>query len=822
MIAYDPHVIMITETWLHSEIQDAEVVPPNYRLIRKDRSSRGGGVAIAIKDNLICHVMSEIDNSESIWCKINFYGLWLTLGTVYRKPGSSPDDLSNILQFLLTHTTKQSRIIIGGDFNAPNVIWSDDGVACHGTSLSDVLIDIAFSRCLRQSVEEATRITETSSTLLDLLLVSKHFDHCRVNVHEGISDHELVFLTCDLNVSQSAPAEVKQYYDYDRANDESVIDYLEEHLDGFDEETDVNEMWLKFKSITNHCLSNYIPKKTKTIKRKNPWITRDILQAKRKLKRLRKSRSPAIPEQNGKLKSMIKLAKEAYFTKSLPDFITSSPEKVWRYLSPPRSNITQMRIDDNVVSDRSKISFEFNRYFQSVFSTEISESNTIPSDERSDAYSFISEQGIVSLLLSLNVKKSTGPDGLPNMFLRRYAEWVAKYFTCIFSRSFRESVIPDDWLIARVVPVKKDGKRDSIENYRPISLTCTSCKLLEHIVNKQLISFLDEHDILNGNQHGFRRGLSTTTQLIECYHEISRHVNDRLQVDAIFIDLSKAFDRVPHHKLINLLIVLGVPSLLIKWIRAYLTNRQQFVDIGGTPSDLLSVYSGVPQGSVLGPLLFLIYVNSLFTINSNGPVKIRMFADDCIIYTPITSVDDQIKLNYTLSNISAWCSENNMKINTGKTKYMHITTKKNALCFDYELDAVKLSKVDSYKYLGVIITSDLKWNKHVDYIKNKAIKKLWYLRRRLFRTPPSVKTLAYKALVRPTLEYASEVWDPWQVTLSRELENVQSLAVRSIFSDFRSTTSVTTLKRQAGLQPLKNRRMFQRLKLFFSNIQQYY
>lgn len=813
IFTYDPHVIMISETWLHEGIQNSEVVPPNYRLIRKDRCSRGGGVAIAIKENFVYQLMERVGNTESVWCKLNFFGAWITLGTVYKKPGSSSEELTEIIDYLIANTNARTKLVIGGDFNAPNVSWSQDGVASLGTNVSESLLELAFSRGLRQVVTEPTRVTGTSCSLLDLLFVSNDFDDCNVFVHDGISDHKMVFFKCNMSVCHANPAQVKMYYDFERANDESVVDHLEQYFDGFDQMTDVNEMWLRFRSAVNHCIINFIPQKQKKIKRQNPWITREILHAKRKLKRLRKHHSHDVCEQAGNLKRKIKSAKETYFTKSLPEFLLSAPEKFWRYLSPVRSSITQLCINGDSVSDKAKIAIEFNRYFQSVFTRESSNHNTIPC--RDNVSSLISEQGILSLLRSLDAKKSPGPDALPNAFLKRYAEWVAKYLSCIFTRSIQDAVLPDDWLVARVVPVKKSGKGDSVENYRPISLTCASCKLLEHIVNKHLVSFLESKGTINPSQHGFRVGLSTVTQLIEFYHELSTYVNDRTQVDAVFIDLSKAFDRVPHRKLVKVLIDLEVPSYIISWINAYLTNRQQFVDVNGAFSGLLDVHSGVPQGSVLGPLLFLIYVNSLFSISTSGPIKIRMFADDCVIYTPVYSVEDQINLSSTLSGIASWCQDYNMMINVHKTQYMHVSTKKTVLTFNYVVCGFKLTNVESYKYLGVIIASDLKWSKHVEYIRKRATNKLWFLKRTLGGAPPSVRLLAYKTIIRPILEYASAVWDPWQCCLVKELEDVQSLAARVIFSDFRRTTSVTGLKTKANLQLLINRRACQRVKLFF-------
>lgn len=207
--------------------------------------------------------MEHVGDSESVWCKLDFFGTWITVGTVYKKPGSSSEDFDKILDYLIANTNSRSKLIIGGDFNAPDVIWSDDGVAVQGTRMSDSLLQLAFSRGLRQVVTEPTRVTDTTCSLLDLLFVSNHFDGCEVSVHDGISDHKLVFLKCDISVTKSKHYEKKMYYDFGRANDESVIDYLEQCLDNFNQRTEVNEMWLSFKCIVGHCLSYFIPKKTK-------------------------------------------------------------------------------------------------------------------------------------------------------------------------------------------------------------------------------------------------------------------------------------------------------------------------------------------------------------------------------------------------------------------------------------------------------------------------------------------------------------------------------------------------------------------------------
>lgn len=237
--------------------------------------------------------------------------------------------------------------------------------------------------------------------------------------------------------------------------------------------------------------------------------------------------------------------------------------------------------------------------------------------------------GVHNLLLKIDTTKSAGPDGIPNLFLKRYSEWCAQYLTVIFRRSLETASVPVIWKTANVVPVFKAGNRQLIPNYRPISLTCTSCKLLEYIIHKHIFQYLSQNGITR-HQHGFRAGFSTVTQLLEFTHDIASELNNRGQIDAIFIDYSKAFDKVCHNKLLHKLRTLIGNGPLLSWIEDYLRSRSQFVTFNHGRSTGVQVLSGVPEGSVLGQPLFIIYINDVAKITSGTPVKMRLYADDCV------------------------------------------------------------------------------------------------------------------------------------------------------------------------------------------------
>lgn len=624
------------------------------------------------------------------------------------------------------------------------------------------------------------------------------------------------------NPPKYKPITIKQYTS---ADDVNITNYLEEAIVLFDDSDDINTLWTKFKAHCHFCIQYFIPDKVKKVGRTNPWINREIIHMKRKLKRLRKRSNAAqadIFHLQATLKSKLAASRDHYFNVTLNRFVSESPSKFWQFLSNKGgTRLDQIAKGDRVLTDPREVAEVFNEYFQSVFSTSDPLNGAVCENGDCGVIQ-ISLEGVTELLLRLDPKKSTGPDDIPSAFLRRYATLLARFLVVILQKSVSSGAIPDDWRIARVTPVYKKGNRLNFCNYRPISLTCHCCKLLEHIIAKYLNNFLQSQNILTEHQHGFRRGLSTTTQLLTTINEFAKALDAGSQVDVIFFDLSKAFDKVPHKKLINKLKSIGVPSDITNWVTSYLLNRKQYVEIEGSRSRFLDVFSGVPQGSVLGPVLFNIYINDLVQAIDTS-VSVKLFADDCILFKVINSTADQQVLNRNIGNLETWCSEWNMVINLEKTAHLCITNKINKFHFKYDIKRSQITQVEEYKYLGVTITSSLNWTTHIVNTCSSARKKLGFLKHRLANAPSSLKLKAYKTMVRPSLEYASVVWDPHTKSNIQKIEKIQRLAARFIYSRYRRRDSPSAMLQLANLEPLEDRRRAARLNLlrliYFSKLE---
>ena len=323
---------------------------------------------------------------------------------------------------------------------------------------------------------------------------------------------------------------------------------------------------------------------------------------------------------------------------------------------------------------------------------------------------------------------------------------------------------------------------------------------------------LEQYSILTDVQHGFRAKRSTVTQLILTIHDMAKTINDNKSVHAAVLDFSKAFDKVPHKRLIIKLQYYGIRGPLLNWFESFLTNRSQTVVCDGKHSDPAQVTSGVPQGTVLGPLLFLLYVNDL---PDNLKSSIRLFADDALLYGVISNENDGDQLQEDLKQLEAWQNTWQMSFNPSKCKTICISTKRDPPQKKYVFCGVELEKVDSISYLGVILNDNLKWSKHVQSTNGKASKVLGMMKRNLWNCPKRVRETAYTAIVRPKLEYASSAWDPYLQKDIDSLERVQRKAARFCCNNYQPTASVTAMIQDLGWKTLESRRTMTRLTLLY-------
>ena len=390
---------------------------------------------------------------------------------------------------------------------------------------------------------------------------------------------------------------------------------------------------------------------------------------------------------------------------------------------------------------------------------------------------------MLKLLLNININKAVGPDGIPGRLLKLCAHEIVDSLITIFQASLDQGVVPDDWKDANIMPLFKKGDKTSAENYRPISLTSVTCKLLEHIIHSNVMRHFDQFNILNDDQHGFRKFRSCESQLITTINDFAEGLSEHQQIDAIFLDFSKAFDKVDHAGLLLKLKDLGIRNSLLKWVESFLSGRSQRVLVEGNVSSPRPVLSGVPQGTVLGPLLFLVYINDINEGLSHG-TKIKLFADDSLLYRTIKTPNDSKILQDDLNTLQKWEINWKMEFHPGKCQLLRVTNKKTHIPYSYSIHNEILQETESVKYLGVIIDKHLSWKQQYNNINKKASNILALLRRNTHSLPLRVKNTYYKALVQPILDYGCCVWDPHQETDKLLLDKIQKRGARYVTNNY--------------------------------------
>ena len=799
-------ILHINESKLDSTVRDDEVYIPGFEIVRKDRKinvRNGGGVCTYVRTNLNYRIHIDLNNDllECLFFEISKpRSTPFLVGTWYRPPSSPPNLFSEFENVIAKIDAENKELYLLGDINCnllPEAI----------TVNSSHLINIFDIYGLSQLITEPTRVTQNSKTLIDLCIMNSPDKITNSGViHLGISDHSLVFLSRKTQYCRIGPRviETRQFKHFNRGKFLSDLNQLP--WANVDLYSDPNEMWHVWKEMFLGCVDKHAPLKSKRIRKKrSPWITRELLSKIRKRDFLKKkaisSNNPAIWDQfrcaRNQANNAIKLAKKLYVSDNL-EANKGNLRKTWNVIneltsrnSGKSTNILEIKVDDKIASNPLDIAETINDHFTNVAQVlaqdipvvDVNPESYLKPTDHSFSLQIPSVDIVSNVLSKIDEKKATGLDMIPSKLLKMAANIVAPSLTSIFSKSILTGIYPNDWKTAKVTPLFKKGIKSDPNNYRPISVIPIISKVFERIVYNQLFHYLDDNKLLLGCQSGFRSLHSTLTALLEATNAWSVNIDNGLLNGVVFIDLTKAFDTIDHEIILRKMSYLGVDQAAIKWFSSYLSGRTQRCNVSGKLSSARTLSCGVPQGSILGPLLFLIYINDL--PNSLRGAVPRMFADDTnLTLSAKTLTELKLALTPELNNLSCWLKANKLSLNVAKTELMIIGSRQrlSAQCDDVEIriDDQIIKRVDHTKSLGLTIDAQLSWGKHVEEICKKVSSAIGALKRVRPFISKETAIQIYNALIMPHFDYCSPVWDCLSGYLSDKLQKLQNRAARVI------------------------------------------
>ena len=547
-----------------------------------------------------------------------------------------------------------------------------------------------------------------------------------------------------------------------------------------------------------------------TNSKKPPWYGRDIGNfSKLKKKAWNKYRKNPSPDtwkeyttQRNKLSHLIEKSKENYENK-IASQIKQNPKQFWKYVGSKTKSKDKINDlldkDGNLVTEDLEKAEILNNHFASVFTVE--DTSSIPTlDTNSNNLILLEDINITNEIISknlkeLNISKATGPDGINAKILRELADQITPVLKLLYEQSLSEGKLPHQWKEGNVIALFKKGSKRSANNYRPVSLTSICCKILEKIIRNSIIKSLDEQGLIHKDQHGFRGGRSCTTQLLEVMELWTRWFDLGLPWNSIYTDFAKAFDSVPHQRLLHKIHAYGIRGKIFKWVEDFLNNRSQRVTIGSKQSNWQPVTSGIPQGSVLGPILFTIFINDMPAIVES---TMKLFADEAKIFKAIESFDDINVIQDDINKLLKWSTEWQLPLNISKCKCIHYG--KNNPNHTYTMNNPVLTTDTEEKDVGVTFDNTLEFRLHIRNIIAKPNSRVGLIKRSFSRLSILNFKLLYKSLVRPLLEYCSVIWFPLYKTDEYEIEKVQRRATKLVvelhdspYPDRLKTLNLTTL-----------------------------
>jgi hypothetical protein len=786
-----PTFLSLTETWLSDVVPDSLVSLDGYTIYRNDRNhKKGGGVCIYVSNELLSEnevipIVTNTPGIESLFLQVHNQSWNFILGCVYRPPSSNINDDCTLLDVLGELTTRHDKVFVFGDFNMPDISWSRNSGHCRSPS-SQLMVDFLTNNHMRQLITQPTRFRANQQpSVLDLILTTEDSSLTNVQYLDPVGKSDHVSLKVDLQIC-FVPAQRTITFNKIVTNYEKVYIRLEKiNWPTTLCDANVENNWSTLKNLllntVNECSSVIKVKRSSS----KPWINAKILKMVKRKRALWKT-FKRTGEQidyvahrafSNKLSTIIKEERIRYELKIAN---SNNPKSFYKHVRTALGGpvkIPQVRnVDGNIVRDHTDCANIFAESFSKVFTREsVAGTPKLDFPRNTAAFTDIefSEELVLEKLRGLDKTKSPGPDRITASVLKTCADILCRPLSMLFGQSFDSGVLPSDWRTAIICPIFKKGDKFDPGNYRPVSLTSLVVKIMESIIYDTTIKFLVKHHVIPDNQHGFMPGKSITSNLLCCLSDWTKLLDLGRSLDVVYFDFAKAFDRVPRKLLLFKLQHIGIRGSLFYWLDAFLSDRTFKVKVGGVLSTSEKVISGVPQGSVLGPLLFIVYTADVkYNVRSSWV----MYADDMKIYND--SLNYQM-LSNDISNISKWASDWQLPLNIGKCTVLHIGVKNP--CHGYYLGGVELLKSSSCLDLGVLVTSNLSWSEHTSYVVKRANKIVYLLSKTFTKTTLAVTAKLIKSYVRPVLEFGHGVWAP---NLKRDidlLESVQRRATRIPF-----------------------------------------
>ena len=833
-------VLSISETWLKPCLNSKLVDLKGFEQFRLDRKKgaktkkRGGGLLLYVnsKHSSNCESLDELDisneNLEAQWILIHRpHCKNVVVCNMCRPPNG---DLEKAVKYLdnciRTINTAKVDVFLLGDLN----------VNYKNTSSPSYkkLHFFAQSNGLSQLIKSTTRNTDKTKSLIDLALSNSKFISKAGTFELFISYHQPIYVIHKKGKDKHKTEQFqgRSYRNFDRGKFEGKL--RQYNWDILTSLTDPEEAWNFIVDKITLVLDEMCPVRTFHIKNYRPdWMTKELIEQIKDRDYFYRKAKRSGDEDAWNIAKFLRNVTNANIRQSRREFVLreleeneNNSKKFWKVIrdvipSDKSSSKRDISLKVNGLElEKEDVAHFINDYFINVGNAGNAATHGAPNSfndtqrtavevDSSDVWGFSELRGIEvhRVVNNINISKSSGLQNISSFVIKEAFKILNPEVTKMFNMSIKTSKFPTPWKEALVIPIPKSGSLSKVQNYRPISLLPLPGKILEKLVHSQISDYLESALLLNAEQHGFRKDHSTIHSIAQFTAYVNSNLDDRTPTYATFVNFRKAFDCVQHDTLLDKLKNLDLSDQVISWIQSYLSSRKQRVLANGIHSTFLTIKQGVPQGSVLGPLFYIIYANDLTKYVRK--CKIALYADDTVIYIADSDSRKAVsKLQSDIDALSSWCQANDIKANTDKTKVMVFGSHKSLETlppFEVKIDSTPLQVVTSYKYLGITLDSQLNYNSHVNKIISSVASKLKQFQR--MRSFLSIKaaTLVYKSMLLPILEYGDVFLSAASKANRKKLHTLQNKGLRCALNKGLDTSSAL-LHTEAGLMKLARRR----------------